>query len=95
MYYINNSHRHTQHAHMICIYICTQKNAESSIILMITESLLSIVLARLYCNQIVIEISSNQTILSNTQTPKYSNENQLENIVLKIIKYSSIINAIK
>lgn len=71
------------------------KNAESSIILMITESLLSIVLARLYCNQIVIEISNNQTILSNTQTPKYSNENQLENIVLKIIKYSSIINAIK
>lgn len=59
------------------------KNAESSIILMITEPLLSIVLARLYCIQIVIEISSNQTIPLNAQTPKYYNENQLDNIVLK------------
>lgn len=57
------------------------KNAESSIILMITEPLLSIVLARLYCIQTVI--SSNQTIPLNTQTPKYYNENQLDNIVLK------------
>lgn len=59
------------------------KNAESSIILMINEPLLSIVLAKLYCIQIVIEISINQTIPLNTQTPKYYNENQLDNIVLK------------
>lgn len=50
---------------------------------MITEPLLSIVLAKLYCIQIVIEISINQTIPLNTQTPKYYNENQLDNIVLK------------
>lgn len=61
---------------------------------MITEPLLSIVLARLYCIQILIEISSNQTITLNTQTKKYYNANQLDNIVLKIIKYSSIINVI-
>ena len=70
------------------------QNAESNIILMITEPLLSIVLARLYCIQILIEISSNQTIPLTTQTQKYSNANQLDNIVLKIIKYSSIINVI-